>query len=148
MSKTTRNGFLFYLLGFGLSWLTSLKFIQYHVAGFYKPPIPQSPPSHLRDYSTCNNARLEFFHNFCSKLWNTLTELRPKHFKMNKFLDGVILLVRPPLYLLNSWAWLFKNKKKFKESIFKEDLDHGCTRVENPGEGSVRFLTKIFGEGT
>ncbi len=27
---------------------------------FYKPTIPQSPPSHLRDYSTCNNARLEF----------------------------------------------------------------------------------------
>jgi hypothetical protein len=30
------------------------------VAGFYKPTIPQSPPSHLRDYSTCNNSRLEF----------------------------------------------------------------------------------------
>jgi len=27
---------------------------------FYKQTIPQSPPSHLRDYSTCNNARLEF----------------------------------------------------------------------------------------
>jgi hypothetical protein len=47
-------------LAFGLSWLTSLQFIQYYVAGFYKPTIPQSPPSHLRDYSTCNNARLEF----------------------------------------------------------------------------------------
>ncbi len=45
---------------FGLSRLTSLQFIQYHIAGFYKPTIPQSPPSHLRDYSTCNNARLEF----------------------------------------------------------------------------------------
>ncbi len=33
-----------------------------------------------------------------------IPELRPKHFKMNKFLDGVILLVRPPLYLLNSLA--------------------------------------------
>jgi len=50
----------FFLLDFGLSRLTSLQFIQYHVAGFYKPTIPQSPPSHLRDYSTCNNARLEF----------------------------------------------------------------------------------------
>ena len=50
----------FFLLDFGLSWLTSLQFIQYHVAGFYKPTIPQSPPSHLQDYSTCNNARLEF----------------------------------------------------------------------------------------
>jgi hypothetical protein len=47
-------------LDFGLSRLTSLQFIQYHVAGFYKPTIPQSPPSHLQDYSTCNNARLEF----------------------------------------------------------------------------------------
>jgi hypothetical protein len=52
--------FFFWTLDFGLSWLTSLQFIQYHLAGFYKPTIPQSPPSHLRDYSTCNNARLEF----------------------------------------------------------------------------------------
>jgi hypothetical protein len=51
---------IFFLLDFGLSWLTSLQFIQYHVAGFYKPTIPQSPPSHLWNYSTCNNARLEF----------------------------------------------------------------------------------------
>jgi hypothetical protein len=29
---------------FGLSRLTSLQFIHYHVAGFYKPTIPQSPP--------------------------------------------------------------------------------------------------------
>ena len=49
-----------FLLDFGLSRLTSLQFIQYHVARFYKPTVPQSPPSHLRDYSTCNNARLEF----------------------------------------------------------------------------------------
>ncbi len=61
--------FLF-LLDFGLSWLTSLQFIQYHVAGFYKLTIPQSPPSHLRDYSTCNNARWEFSTIFCSKLWS------------------------------------------------------------------------------
>ena len=52
--------FFFFLLEFGLSRLTSLQFIQYHVAGFYKLTIPQSPPSHLRDYSTCNNARFEF----------------------------------------------------------------------------------------
>ena len=62
--------FFFFLLDFGLSRLTSLQFIQYHAAGFYKPTIPQSPPSHLQDYSICNNARLEFFHNFCSKLWS------------------------------------------------------------------------------
>jgi hypothetical protein len=29
-------------------------------AGFYEPTISQIPPSHLRDYSTCNNSRLEF----------------------------------------------------------------------------------------
>ncbi len=52
---------LFFWLDFGLCWLTSLQFIQYHIAGFYKQTIPQSPPSHLRDYSTCNKARLEFF---------------------------------------------------------------------------------------
>ncbi len=52
--------FFFFVLDFGLSRLTSSQFIQYHVAGFYKPTIPQSTPSHLRDYSTCNNARLEF----------------------------------------------------------------------------------------
>jgi hypothetical protein len=52
--------FCFFLLDFGLSRLTSLQFIQYYVAGFYKPTIPQSPPSHLQDYSICNNAMLEF----------------------------------------------------------------------------------------
>jgi hypothetical protein len=30
------------------------------VTRFYKPTIPQSPPSHLQDYSTCNIVRLEF----------------------------------------------------------------------------------------
>ena len=47
----------FFLLDFGLSRLTSLQFSQYIVAGFFKPTIPQSPPSYLRDYSICNNAR-------------------------------------------------------------------------------------------
>jgi hypothetical protein len=44
-------GFLggLFLSDFGLSWLTSLQFIQHHVAGFYKPTIPQSPPSDLQD---------------------------------------------------------------------------------------------------
>ena len=51
---------MIFLLDSGLSRLTSLQFIQYHVAGFYNPTIPQSPPSHLQDYSICNNARLEF----------------------------------------------------------------------------------------
>jgi hypothetical protein len=56
--------FFFFFLVFGISRLTSLQFIQNHVTGFYKPTIPQSPPSHLRDYSTCNNARLEFSTQF------------------------------------------------------------------------------------
>ncbi len=56
--------FFFFFLDFGLSRLTSLQFIQYHVAGFYKLTIPQSLPSHLRYYSTCNTARLEFFLQF------------------------------------------------------------------------------------
>ena len=34
-------------LDFALSRLTSLQFIQYHVAGFKKPTIPQSTPSDL-----------------------------------------------------------------------------------------------------
>jgi hypothetical protein len=36
----------------------------YYVAGIYKTTITQSPPSHLQDYSICNNARLEFSTNF------------------------------------------------------------------------------------
>ncbi len=53
--------FLFFW-DYGRSRLTSLQFILCHVAGFYKPTIPQSPPSHLQDY---NNARLEFSTIFC-----------------------------------------------------------------------------------
>ena len=67
MKTFLENSFFFlffFCLDFGLSRLTSSQFIQYHVAGFYKPTIPQSPPSHLWDYSTCNHARLEFFHIF------------------------------------------------------------------------------------
>jgi hypothetical protein len=54
----------FFKPSFGLSRLTSLQFIQYHVAGFFKPTIPQSPTSHFQDYSICNNARLECSTNF------------------------------------------------------------------------------------
>jgi WD40 repeat protein len=73
------HSFFLLLLDFGLSRLTSLQFIQYHVAEFYKPTIPQSPPSHLQDYSTCNNARLEFStifapsfdpNEWCLKKWS------------------------------------------------------------------------------
>ena len=57
---TLKIAHFFLLLDFGLSRLTSLQFIQYHVAGFYKLTIPLSLPSHLWDYGICNNARLEF----------------------------------------------------------------------------------------
>ena len=40
---------VFFWLDFGLSRLTSLQFILCHVAGFYKPTIPQSSHSHLWD---------------------------------------------------------------------------------------------------
>jgi hypothetical protein len=59
-SKNKNKNLHFIFFDFGLSWLTSLHFILCHVAGFYKLTICQSPPSHLRDYSTCNNARLKF----------------------------------------------------------------------------------------
>ena len=68
IDKDNKFFFISFFGDFGLSQLTSFQFIQSYVAGFYKLTIPQSPPSHLRDYSTCNNARLEFFHNFCSRL--------------------------------------------------------------------------------
>jgi hypothetical protein len=47
--------FFFFFFGFGLSQLTSLQFIQYHVAGFYKPTILQS---YLQDYSTTQHATM------------------------------------------------------------------------------------------
>jgi hypothetical protein len=58
-------------LDFDLSQLTSLQFIEHHVAGFYKPTIPQSLPSHLQYYSTCNIARLGgfFVPNFDPNKW-------------------------------------------------------------------------------
>ncbi len=37
-----------------------IHFYAAYVAGFYKLKLSQSPPSHLQDYSICNNARLEF----------------------------------------------------------------------------------------
>jgi hypothetical protein len=58
--------FHYYYFGedFALSQLTSLQLCLYHVAVFNKPTVPQSPPSHLQDYSISNNARLEFSTNF------------------------------------------------------------------------------------
>jgi hypothetical protein len=59
----TNNSFFVF---FGL-WSQLADKLTIHVAGFYKPTIPQSPPPpHLRDYSTCNNATLEFSTIFAS----------------------------------------------------------------------------------
>ncbi len=58
---------VFYFSFFALwSWSAYNSFytIYVHVAGFYKPTVSQSPPSHLQDYSICNNVRLEFSTNF------------------------------------------------------------------------------------
>jgi hypothetical protein len=64
------NSFFLLLLDFGLSQLTtSLKFILYHVAGFYKPTIPQSPPSHFAGLQHKPQFQVRVFHKFCSKLW-------------------------------------------------------------------------------
>ena len=49
-----------------VSVVTSLQFIQYHVAGFYKPFLKVHPPiSELQHMQQC---QVRVFHNFCSKL--------------------------------------------------------------------------------
>ncbi len=74
----------------GLSLLTSLQFIIWYVAGFYKPTIPQSPSSYLQDYCTYTSfQRLKFsallfqaLKNFAWKIVSTIevwpTTSRPK----------------------------------------------------------------------
>jgi len=52
-------------LDFGLSQLTtSLQFILYHVAGFYKPTIPQSPPYHFAGLQHMQQCRARVSPNF------------------------------------------------------------------------------------
>ena len=46
-----------------VKWKNSQLIIN-HGAEFYKPTVPQYPPSHLQMYSTCNSARLEFLSDF------------------------------------------------------------------------------------
>jgi hypothetical protein len=58
--------FFFFFLAFGF-WSQSADKLTIHslpCSWILKPTIPQSPPSHLQDYSICNNARLEFSTNF------------------------------------------------------------------------------------
>ncbi len=49
--------------------LISLQFTQCYIQLIAKFNH-QSQPSHSWDFNTCNNARLEFFHNFCFTLWS------------------------------------------------------------------------------
>jgi hypothetical protein len=51
-------------LDFGQSWLTSLQFIQYHVAGFYKLTIPQSPPFHFAGLKHMQQWQVRVFPKF------------------------------------------------------------------------------------
>ncbi len=56
------NNVLFFCL-FVWLWSQSADKLTIHsipCSWFYKPTFPQSSPSHLQDYSICNNARLEF----------------------------------------------------------------------------------------
>ncbi len=64
--------YILFFFFFGLSWLISLQFIQYHVAGFYKPTIPQSstlPFSGLQHMQQC---QVRVFHKF---LWKALIQM-------------------------------------------------------------------------
>jgi hypothetical protein len=56
--------FVFLLLDFGQIRLTSLQFNQYHVAGFYKPTIPQSPPSHFAGLQHMQQWQVRVFPKF------------------------------------------------------------------------------------
>ena len=61
-----------FLKGIGLSLLTSSQFILHHFgAEFYKPTVPQYPPSHSQDYSTSISPELIF----CLTLPKLLTML-------------------------------------------------------------------------
>jgi hypothetical protein len=69
-SQSTSVTFFFFLFDFGLSRLTSLQFIQYHVAGFYKPTIPQSPPSHFAGLQHMQQCQVRVFHKYFFKAFD------------------------------------------------------------------------------
>jgi hypothetical protein len=112
----------FFLLGFGLSRLTSLQFIQYHVAGFYKPCILHSPPSHLRDYSKRNNARLEFSTIFVPSFdpneWCLQNVLR------NEFLNPGPLGHESSALTTRPWLLATKIMRNFNLLIFQVNINH------------------------
>ena len=122
------------LWAFGLSRLTSLQFIQYHVAGFYKPTIPQSPPSHLRDNSTCNNARLEcstiFASSFDSIEWCLKNGLHSEGLNPGSLShESSALTTRPTILAILTavfvdWFYFFKSKRKLTCTCrFRKDVE-------------------------
>ncbi len=127
----------FFFLDFGLSWLTRLHFIQYHVAGFYKPNIPQSPPSHLQDDSTCNNARLEFSAIFVPSFdpneWCLKNGLHSGGLNPGPLgHESSALPTRPRLLVKKKFAWKGLKKKRYtKWNSFKIFLKQDLERLRD-----------------
>jgi hypothetical protein len=124
--SATKKWFLFFG-DFGLSRLTSSQFIQYHVAEFKKPTIPRSTP-HLQDYSTCNNARLEFLFQALIQMngaWKMVSKVRV-------WTQDLSVMTRPRLL-----AW---NKKMFEIDLLRGKLTIGiCVIVF-----TLFFIKKYF----
>ncbi len=74
---------------------------------------PQSSPSHFQDYSTCNNARSEFFHNFCSKLWSKLMVPEKKLFLT------IFFFFFANIFLLSNWN---PNLRHFEQMSSSDQL--------------------------
>ncbi len=101
----------------------SLQFIHCHVAGFYKPTIPQSPPSHLQDYSICNNAKLEFSTNFVPSFdpieWCLKNDLHSGGSNSQPFShESSALTTRPRLLACFCWSYNFCKVYLSKTSSF------------------------------
>jgi hypothetical protein len=58
---------ILFFFDFGLSRLTSLQFIQYHVAGFYKPTIPQRSTLPFAGLQHMQQYQVRVFHKFLFK---------------------------------------------------------------------------------
>jgi hypothetical protein len=130
---------------FGLSRLTCLQFIQYHVAGFTKPTIPQSPPSHLQDYSTCNNARLEFSTIF-------VPSFEPNEWCLKNGLhsgglnpgplghESSALTTKPRLLTYNFWSYTFYHHSHFMSAFITFlPFERSCDHCESPFQWAYFF---------
>ncbi len=109
---------------FGLSQLTSLQFILYHASGFLKPTIPQSPSSHLQDYSICNNSRIEFSTNFVPSFdpieWCLKSGLHSGGSNSQPFsYESSALIIRPRLLAFSSKSFEFGKIKCLKRDLKK-----------------------------